>query len=56
LRKLCWNRQLDLLPHLQSLRAFLGRSGFSEAAEQYESMLALLHPTDASAQSERPSP
>jgi hypothetical protein len=56
LRKLCWNRQLDLLPHLQSLREFLGRSGFSESAEQYESMLALLDHGDASASRSLPSP
>jgi archaemetzincin len=42
LRKLCWNRQIDLLPYLQRLRDFLGRSGFSAEAELYAGMMGLL--------------
>jgi hypothetical protein len=41
LRKLCWNRQLELRPYLGRVRDFLGRWGLTEA-ERYESMLALL--------------
>jgi archaemetzincin len=42
LRKLCWNRQVDLVPYLQRLRDFLGGWGFAEAAERYGAMLQLL--------------
>lgn len=42
LRKLCWNRQVDLLPYLQRLRDFLGRWALSEEAECYEKMIQLL--------------
>jgi archaemetzincin len=42
LRKLCWNRQLDLLPYLQRLRDWLRRWEFAEAAQRYEGMLRLL--------------
>ena len=39
LRKLCWNRQVDLLPYLQRLRDCLGRWAFAEAAERYDTMI-----------------
>ena len=42
LRKLCWNRQFDLLPYLRRLRDFLARSAFAEEAEWYECTLQLL--------------
>jgi hypothetical protein len=42
LRKLCWNRQVDLLPYLRRLRDWLGRRGFAEAAGRYEGMIQLL--------------
>jgi hypothetical protein len=42
LRKLCWNRQLELRPYLRRLHDFLGRAGLTEAAERYEGMLTLL--------------
>jgi archaemetzincin len=42
LRKLCWNRQLDLLPYLRRLRDFLTGWAFSEEAERFEGMAQLL--------------
>jgi archaemetzincin len=42
LRKLCWNRQLDLLSYLERLRDRLDRWGFTEAAEHYKRMRQLL--------------
>jgi archaemetzincin len=42
LRKLCWNRQLDLLPYLRRLRDWLAGRQLTEAAEQYEGMIQLL--------------
>jgi hypothetical protein len=42
LRKLCWNRQLDLLPYLRRVRDLLGRWGLTEAAGQYEGMIECL--------------
>lgn len=41
-RKLCWNRQLDLLPYLDRIRDFLELWAFAEEAEQYDSMIRLL--------------
>lgn len=41
LRKLCWNRQVDLLTYLQRLREFLGRSDLVEASARYDRMLTL---------------
>jgi archaemetzincin len=41
LRKLCWNRQLDLVPYLARVRDWLGSWGFTEAAEHYESLSQL---------------
>ena len=41
LRKLCWNRQIDLVPYLERVREWLGRRGLTEAAEHYESMIRL---------------
>jgi archaemetzincin len=42
LRKLCWNRQLDLPPYLQRLADFLDRWGFTEEAERYRHKRQLL--------------
>ena len=42
LRKLCWNRQVDLRPYLQRLKDFFGRWEFTEAAQRYEGMIQLL--------------
>jgi archaemetzincin len=42
LRKLCWNRQVDLLPYLQRLRDHLDHWEFAEAVERYQSMIQLL--------------
>jgi archaemetzincin len=42
LRKLCWNRQVDLLPYLQRLRDFLDRRSLTESAGHYDSILRLL--------------
>jgi archaemetzincin len=39
LRKLCWNRQVDLLSYLQRLSAWLRQWEFTEAAEYYEKIL-----------------
>jgi hypothetical protein len=41
-RKLCWNRQLDLLPYLERLQAFLGTWAFSEDVRRVEHMIRLL--------------
>jgi archaemetzincin len=42
LRKLSWNRQLDLLSYLQRVRDWLVGRQFLDAAEHYETMLQLL--------------
>ncbi len=42
LRKLCWNRQLDLVTYLQRLKDWLGRWRFAEAVERYGGMIQLL--------------
>jgi hypothetical protein len=41
-RKLCWNRQLDLLPYLQRLAEFFDVWAFSEDAERVDRMIRLL--------------
>jgi hypothetical protein len=46
LRKLCWNRQLELLPYLRRLREVLIRLELNEAAERYQGMVELLQDTD----------
>jgi archaemetzincin len=46
LRKLCWNRQLELLPYLRRLREVLIRLELSEAAERYQGMVELLQDGD----------
>jgi hypothetical protein len=40
-RKLCWNRQLDLLPYLRRLRDWLARWELAEPAARYEGMIEL---------------
>jgi len=42
LRKLCWNRQLDLLPYLQRIRDFLGLWAFAEETERFDGMIQVL--------------
>ncbi len=42
LRKLCWNRQLDLLPYLRRLKDWLSGRGLTEAAQPYQRRMALL--------------
>jgi archaemetzincin len=51
LRKLCWNRQVDLLPYLRRLSDFFGRGEFPDEAEWYERMIRLLHKPEAPARS-----
>jgi hypothetical protein len=41
-RKLCWNRQLDLLPYLERLRHFLAVWSFTEEVQRIDRMSALL--------------
>jgi hypothetical protein len=41
-RKLCWNRQLDLLPYLERVREFLAVWAFSEDVRRVDRMLRLL--------------
>ena len=41
-RKLCWNRQLDLLPYLERIRDFLADWAFSEDLERVDRMIRLL--------------
>jgi archaemetzincin len=41
-RKLCWNRQLDLLPYLERIRAFLAAWSFSEDVQRVDRMIRLL--------------
>jgi archaemetzincin len=48
LRKLCWNRQVDLLPYLERLRNWLDSWSLAEEAQRYESMIDLLAGTRAS--------
>src|SRR5262249_42003842 len=48
LRKLCWNRQVDLLPYLQRLRDWLGRWTLTEAAGHYEMTIRLLEGANGS--------
>jgi archaemetzincin len=42
LRKLCWNRQVALLPYFERVRAWLARQGFAEAVEKYTGTIQLL--------------
>jgi archaemetzincin len=42
LRKLCWNRQLDLLSYLHRVRQWLLDRQFADAAEHYDRTLQLL--------------
>ena len=42
LRKLSWNRQVDLLPYLRRLSDWLGRRAFTEAAAHYEGLIRSL--------------
>jgi archaemetzincin len=41
-RKLCWNRQLDLLPYLERVRDFLAAWAFSEDVQRVDHMIRLL--------------
>jgi hypothetical protein len=41
-RKLCWNRQLDLLPYLERIRGFFGDWSFSADAQRVDQMIRLL--------------
>ena len=41
-RKLCWNRQLDLLPYLERIRDFLAAWAFSEDVQRVDRMIRLL--------------
>lgn len=41
-RKLCWNRQLDLLPYLDRIRDFLAAWAFSEDVQRVDRMIRLL--------------
>jgi archaemetzincin len=47
LRKLCWNRQVELLPYLERLSTWLGDRAFCEAAEHYQRMIEVLEETEA---------
>jgi archaemetzincin len=42
LRKLCWNRQLDLLPYLERVRDFLAAWAFSGDEQRVANMIRLL--------------
>jgi predicted Zn-dependent protease len=42
LRKLCWNRQLDLLPYLERIKDFLGRWEFTRDAQRADLLIRLL--------------
>jgi archaemetzincin len=53
LRKLCWNRQVDLVPYLGRLRDFLAGQGFAAEAGAYEGLIASVR-QDAGATSPGP--
>jgi hypothetical protein len=41
-RKLCWNRQLDLVPYLQRIRDFFAGRAFTENMQRIDRMICLL--------------
>jgi archaemetzincin len=54
LRKLCWNRQVELQPYLRQLQDFLGHCSFFDEVEFYQRMIRLLDQVGAVSELNKP--